>query len=143
MSGSILVPSYLYVPGDIQTWDLSNSIFYLNLRYQCLRPLNHHSWIQLSLLSVCMSVSSANIISFCMFVCKSRKFYLFISVCLSVSLTTCLSACMFVCKSHNLFVCLYVCLLVSQLVCLFVCLSVHLFVLQRTRTHQIFVRNFK
>ena len=25
--------------------NLSNSILYLNLRYQCLRPLSHHGWI--------------------------------------------------------------------------------------------------
>ena len=32
-------------PSGIRSWDLRNSIIYLNLRYQCLRPLSHHGWI--------------------------------------------------------------------------------------------------
>ena len=32
-------------PSGIQSWYLSDSMLYLNLRYQCLRPLNHHGWM--------------------------------------------------------------------------------------------------
>ena len=35
-------------PSGIRSWYLSNSIIYLNLRYQCLRPLSHHGWIKLN-----------------------------------------------------------------------------------------------
>ena len=31
----------------IWTWDQSNCIIYLNLIYQCLRPLSHYGWTEL------------------------------------------------------------------------------------------------
>ena len=36
-------------PSGIWTWDLSNSIPYLNFSNQCLIPLNHHGWISFRL----------------------------------------------------------------------------------------------
>ena len=41
----LISQSTAIVSSGIWTWDLSDSILYLNLKYQCLRPLSHHGWI--------------------------------------------------------------------------------------------------
>ena len=39
------IHSWPFILSRIWTWDQSDCILYLKLRYHCLRPLSHHGWV--------------------------------------------------------------------------------------------------